>query len=347
MRDRFGRGLAAVARDAAQSSSALVLVVIVALTFVVGFVDSQFWSLATVFNVAHDSLETLVFALGFLLVLLTGGIDVSFDAVGIFAGYSVALLAMHGFFDGDVVMAFVLAALIGLALGAVNALAVVGLRLPALIATLGTRSIFTGVLLSFIGSNWINSLSGQLGGFADWQLVRVASGRASVGLHVLVIPAAILCVVLALVLGRTMLGRGLYAVGGDAESARRLGFPVGRLRASALLMAGGLAGVAGMIHVSLISYANPYDLVGFELSPIAAVILGGASIVGGRGSITGTVLGAILISLINYSLVLLGAPTTWDEVLVGAFILVGITAQLMRERSASAPRALVSSAAAE
>ena len=102
-----------------------------------------------------------------------------------------------------------------------------------------------------------------------------------------------------------------------------------------MALAGTLAGLAGMIHVALIANANPYELVGSELQPIAAVVLGGASIFGGRGSVLGTVLGAVLIALINYSMVLLGVPTAWTQVVVGAFLLLGISAQLLRRRRPS------------
>ena len=318
-----------------RSNEGIILLVILTLVLFVGVVDSRFWALGSAFNIAHDTLEILVFALAFFVVLLIGGIDVSFDAVGIFAGYVVALLAVRGYFDGNIAFAFALAAAIGLGLGAVNGLAAVGLRLPVLIATLATRSIYVGVLLGIIGTKWYDFLPGDLGTFADIQLVRVPMGRASVGLHPLVIPVALLCVGLWFLLSHTMFGRGLYAIGGDSESARRAGFPVLRLRILAMALAGTLAGLAGMIHVALIANANPYELVGSELQPIAAVVLGGASIFGGRGSVLGTVLGAVLIALINYSMVLLGVPTAWTQVVVGAFLLLGISAQLLRRRRPS------------
>jgi simple sugar transport system permease protein len=333
-RSRAGRLIRSIGR----SNEAIIAVVIVALVLLVGLVDGRFWAVGTAFNVAHDTLETLVFALAFLVVLLIGGIDVSFDAVGIFAGYTVSLLALRGVFGGDIWLAFALAGAIGLGLGAINGLAVVGLRLPVLIATLATRSIYVGILLSFIGSRWFDFLPGDLGSFADIQLMRVPMGLASVGLTPLVLPVIVLCVVLWYVLSRTMFGKGLYAVGGDPESARRAGFPMTRLRIGALCLAGLLAGLGGMTHVTLIANANPYELVGSELKAIAAVVLGGASIFGGRGTVLGTALGAILIALINYSMVLLGIPTAWTQVVVGVFLLLGISAQLLRNRPLAARR---------
>ncbi|MGD0862917.1 MAG: ABC transporter permease [Candidatus Limnocylindrales bacterium] len=315
-----------------QSNEFVLVLVIVVLCLLVGLAERNFWNLGTAFDIARNSLETVVFALAFLVVLLVGGIDVSFDAIGIFSGYTAAWIAVSGYYDSDIILAFVLAGLIGLGLGAVNAVIVDRLRLPVLIATLATRSVFVGVLLTYIGAFWYNFLPGQLGDFHYWQVIRVPVGRGSTSLHPLVIPVLVLAVVLWLVLSRTMFGRGLYAVGGDAEAARRAGFPVRRLVFMALCLAGLLAGLGGMVHVSLGGNADPYELVGSELTPIAAVVLGGASIFGGKGTVLGTVLGAVLISLINYSMVSLGVPAAWTQVIVGLFILIAIASQLMRGR---------------
>ncbi len=324
----------AVSAARGRTNEGLVAVTLVGLALAVGFVDRRFWRLATVFNVLHDSFEPLVFSLGFLVVLLTGGIDVSFDAVGIFAGYTVARLAVASpWLAHNVPVAFLLATLIGVGLGGVNAVAIGALHLPVLIVTLGTRGIFTGFLLSAIGSTYVSVLPGTLVDFPTRDLVRVhASGGQSVGLHVLVLPLAVLCVVLSLFLTRTVTGRGLYAMGGDLEAARRAGFPIRLIQGGVLCLAGALSGLAGMIHVALIGYANPFDLVGMELNVIAAVVLGGASIFGGRGSVLGTVLGVLLVSLINYSLILLGIPSAWQRVAVGVLLVLGILAQTVARR---------------
>lgn len=324
-----------------QSHEFVLLLVIVALAILVGSVESTFWSLATAFSVARNSLVTAVFALAFFMILIVGGIDVSFAAIGIFSGYMAAKLAVLGYYNGGVLEAFVLAGFIGLLLGAVNATAVVGLRLPVLIATLATRSIFVGVLLTFVGSYWYNFLPGELGTFANAELVRVPMGRGSIGLHPLVIPVVILAIALSIILSRTMWGRGLYAMGGDAEAARRAGFPVRRLSATAICLAGVLAGLGGMVHVSLGGNANPYELVGGEMGAIAAVVLGGASIFGGKGTVLGAVLGAVLVTLIQFSMVSLGVPAAGSQIVVGMFLLIGISAQLMRRRRPSRSMAVL------
>ncbi|HTD47277.1 MAG TPA: ABC transporter permease [bacterium] len=329
------RVLRAASRLRGRNNEGFVAATMALVVVLVGGIDSRFWSLATVFNVLHDSFEPLVFSLGFLMVLLTGGIDVSFDAIGIFAGYTLSLSAGRPWLASHVLPAFVAAAAIGLGLGVVNAAATAILRLPVLIVTLGTRGIIAGVLLSAVGSTYVSVLPGALGAFPGRDLIRVqAGGGQSVGLHVLVIPLVLLCLGLAFFLRQTVLGRGIYAVGGDLEAARRVGFPVRWIQGFVLCLAGTFAGLAGMIHVSLIGYGNPFDLVGLELNVIAAVVLGGASIFGGRGSVVGTILGVLFVSLINYSLILLGIPSTWQQVAIGILLVLGILAQTVSRRRA-------------
>lgn len=327
-----GRAGALLLRARGPNNEGLVALTICALILAVGVVRPSFWSLYTVFNVLLNLWEPLVFALGFFLILLTGGIDVSFDAIGIFAGYLVATAVAHGAIGGSFPVAFGVAALIGLCLGAVNAALVALFRLPTLIVTLGTRAIFAGVLLSYVGTKYV-SLPHNLASFGSDVLATVqTAGHRTAGLQVLIIPVTVLCALIAAALRFTIVGRGLYAVGGQVEAARRFGFSIGRTRTVAFCAAGVLAGLAGMIHVTLTGYADPFDIVGNELIAIAAVVLGGASILGGRGSILGTVLGTVLIVLIEYSLIVLGIQSSWDNVAVGAFLFLGLVVQLAGQR---------------
>jgi simple sugar transport system permease protein len=126
----------------------------------------------------------------------------------------------------------------------------------------------------------------------------------------------------AYLLNRTLMGRAIYAIGGSLNIAERLGFNLRVVQVFVFAYAGLLAGVAGILHVSSNRLANPFDLVGTELDVIAAVILGGARITGGTGSVTGTLLGVVLVTLINNVLILAGIPSAWQKLIVGAFILI-------------------------
>jgi simple sugar transport system permease protein len=320
-------------RVVGSNGEGLVAAAIVLVWLFVGAVHSDFWSFVTIFNVIDNSLETLLFALGFLLILLTGGMNMSFDAVGIFAGYSVALMASHGVFNGNVVVAVTLGLGIGLCLGAINALLVAVLKLPVLIVTLGTRAIYAGALLSWVGSALVPRMPGWLGGINSWSMVYASAKGGGAGLNWFVIPVIAICVAVSIFLTRTVLGRSLYAMGGSVEGARRVGFPLTWAVTLAFLIGGALAGLGGIIHVGMISSADPTDLVGNELTVVAAVVIGGASIFGGRGSVLGTVLGVLLIELINFALIALGVPTAWDNVALGALILIVVSLQLVGRHS--------------
>lgn len=305
---------------------------ILALALVVGFSSPTFWSLSTLLNVATSSLENVVFAMGVLLVIVSGGIDVSFMAIGIFAGYAVIVFTNStGFGAGDPLVGFAIAISIGLGLGMLNALAIAGLRLPTLIATLGTQGIIRGAMLVFIGSKVIPDYPAGLNTLSTTYLI-TAHDVFDTRLSVLIIPSIAICVAVSLLLRYTLIGRGIFAIGGDAESARRAGFPVVGLKVFIYLTAGALAGMAGMMHVTQVRLANPYELVGGELDIIAAVVLGGASVFGGKGSVSGTVLGVVLISLIKNSLILLGVPGSWQRAAVGLLLLIGLTAQALAAR---------------
>jgi simple sugar transport system permease protein len=132
----------------------------------------------------------------------------------------------------------------------------------------------------------------------------------------------------------TMLGRGIYAIGGDRVAAERAGFNIIRTQFFIYGFVGFLSGIAGVIHASLIRIGNPFDLIGTELTVIAAVVLGGASITGGRGTVLGTMLGVFLIVIMNNSLILLGISSYWQKVVIGLIIIIstGITAYQSKKK---------------
>jgi simple sugar transport system permease protein len=325
-----------VARLRGTNNEGVLVLSIALLSVVVGFAAPSFWRLSTLLNVATNSLENLVFAMGVLIVIISGGIDVSFAAIGIFAGYAVIIFTNASDFGAsNAWVGFGIAAAIGLGLGMVNAAAIAGLRLPTLIVTLGTQGIIRGALLSYVGRKVIPDYPPGLNQLSTDYLVTAqgaGQGAGATRLSVLIIPAILICVLVSLLLRYTTIGRGIYAIGGDAESARRAGFPVVGIQVFIYATAGVLAGIAGMMHVTQVRLANPYELVGGELEIIAAVILGGASIFGGKGSVIGTVLGVVLISFINNSLILLGVPGSWQRATVGALLLIGVTAQALSAR---------------
>jgi simple sugar transport system permease protein len=305
---------------------------ILVLVLVMSLVNGDFFTVSTLFSILRNSLVEMVFALGVLIVIISGGIDVSFPVIGIFAGYTVVVLAANGEFDPGVVGALVIAVVVGSLLGLVNGGLIARFKLPTLIVTLGTQGIFRGVLLAYVGSKYIAELPESLAALSTADLFTHQQGSTTSRLHVFIVPVVLLCLAVHWLLTRTMFGRGVYALGGDAESARRAGFPVVRLQVPIYVLVGLLAGIAGVMHVTLSRNANPYELAGTELDTIAAVVLGGASILGGRGSVLGAVLGVLLIAVIKNSLILMGVPGTWQRVAVGLLLVAGVSIQALGAR---------------
>jgi simple sugar transport system permease protein len=235
-------------------------------------------------------------------------------------------------FDPGIVGILLMALVIGSVLGSINGIVIARFGLPTLIVTLGTQGIFFGAMYTYVGANYYAELPGSMAALATTNLLDVTTSSGRAYLHVLVVPVLLLCLFVAWVLKRTMFGRSLYAMGGDLEAARRAGFRVKRTQIWVYVSVGALASLAGVIHIVLSRSANPRDLVGGELDIIAAVVLGGASIFGGRGSVIGTVLGVLLVQVIKNSLLLVGVPSAWLRTAVGLLLVIGVGVQAIAAR---------------
>jgi simple sugar transport system permease protein len=302
---------------------AVTLLLIVLFSVVAAMISPRFLTVQNLFDTLRSTITTGVFALGVLLVLAAGGIDVSFTAIGAFALYTTTRLVLGAWPDSPVIVAMLIAPAIGAALGLVNGFVVDRFRVPSLIVTIGTQYLYRGFLLAFIGTAHIMDIPSGMDGFARGNMIALTTAD---GANV-TLPYAFLVLVGAaiatwFVLRRTLLGRAVFAVGGSSAVAERLGFSVRTVQLFVFGYAGLLAGLGGIVHASINRLANPFDLVGSELDVIAAVVLGGARVTGGTGSVPGVLLGVVLVVLINNSLILMGVPSTWQKVVIGSIILV-------------------------
>lgn len=315
----------------------LVAGVILLFCLVATLSDPRFFTITTVSDLLRAAIVIGILAVGAMLVLVSGGIDVSFTAVAVFAMYSSTLLSLGIWPDMPWPLIFLIAVVIGAALGAINGFFIAFLGLPTLIVTLGTLSIFRGFLLTFIGSQRISDLPPAMRDFSRGVLAR---GTTDAG-HFYSIPWSALALLFVIILtwfilNKTMLGRSIYAIGGSVESARRIGINVRWTQFFVYVYVGALAGLAGIIHGSVGRMADPFSLVGLELSVIAAVVLGGARLIGGYGTLIGTILGVALIVIVQNSLIVVGIPTTWQSVTIGALILLGTGVPAYRAKRAAA-----------
>jgi simple sugar transport system permease protein len=299
------------------------LALIILVCIVIGAMNPNFLQLAMVFDIIRACTVLGLFALGVMIVLAAGGIDVSFAAIAALTMYGITKLVLTQFPDTSMPVIMIAGAGGGALLGVLNGLLVDWLKAPSLIVTIGTQYLFRGVLLTFIGTVFFMNIPHSMDAFGKMALWR---HDTATGLHA-VLPATVLVLVAAALLtwwllNRTLMGRAVYAIGGSLPIAERLGYNLRAVHVFVFGYAGFLSGLAGIVHVSSTRLANPFDLVGTELDVIAAVILGGARITGGSGSVVGTLLGVLLVTLINNVLILAGVPSTWQKVIVGTFIVV-------------------------
>ena len=324
-------------RKLLRRNETVLIFAIIIFAIVVGSKSPEFFTIANLFDILRSSIVQLLFALGVLIVIISGGIDVSFPIVGIFSGYTaVVIMRKFELNEESLLIPIALAIIIGVILGGFNAIAIAGFGIPTLIVTLGTAGIFRGFMLSFIGASFISNIPVGLDNYSTADLIKFESDAGTlVRLHVLVLPVAIITIAVSLLLNRTIFGRSVYALGGGIEPTRRLGISIKRTQAKIYMLVGGLSGLAGILYTSLQRKANPYDLAGSELDVIAAVVLGGASIMGGYGTVFGTVLGVLFINMMKNNLVLLGVSSSWQRAAVGVLLVIGITIQAISENRKS------------
>ena len=302
----------------------ILLVFVIVLTIV----NPSFFTLENLFDLLKNSAGTAILAMGVFIVLLSGGIDVSFTAIAI-AGEYVAVNLLNALGISNIYLAFAISCSLGILLGVINAILISIFELPTLIATLGTLNFFHGALLTFLGTKAVNV--GQLpncfkvfGSKNIFTLIKSDGTQYGLSVYVLILIAVV--IISWIILRFTMLGRGIYAIGGNKEAAKRGGFNVVKIQFFIYCYVGFLAGIMGVMHVSLIQYSNPMYIVGDELSVIAAVVLGGASITGGSGSVIGTLLGVSMITILEKNLVLIGLSSYWHKFFIGLIITLGVSA---------------------
>lgn len=307
-----------------QSLIALLLMVVV-----MSFLSDKFFTVDNGWNILRQISVNLCLSIGMTLIILSGGIDLSVGAILALAGAVAAGVLKNGIALPifDVLMQFtvfgsiIIGVLVGLLMGGFNGLVITQLKLPPFVATLGMFSIARGLTMLWTGGFPITGLGG---GFAF-----IGTG-VLLGIPMPVWICAILVTIFVLVTKKTRFGRYLYAVGGNERAATLTGLRVKRIKLWVYTLGGGLAGVAGLIVTSRLDSAQPNAGLGYELDSIAAVVIGGTSLSGGRGSVLGTVLGCLIIGVLNNGLFLLNVSPFWQQVVKGFVILAAVAVDKMK-----------------
>ena len=302
------------------------LIVIIA---VFSFLSPYYFSLSNFLTMASHVAIFGILAIGMLLVILNGGIDLSVGSTlglaGCIAGFLMQGVTLSSFgviLYPPVWAVVVLTCVLGGVVGAVNGVLVAYLRVPAFVASLGVLYVARGIALLMTNGLTYNSLGGrpELGntGF-DW----LGFNRLA-GIPIGVIVLAALAIICGLVLSRTAFGRWLYASGGNERAADLSGVPVKRVKILVYVFSGVCAAIAGLVLSSQLTSAGPTAGTTYELTAIAAVVIGGAALTGGRGTVRGTMLGAFVIGFLSDGLVIIGVSAYWQTVFTGAVIVLAV-----------------------
>ena len=293
---------------------------LVVVTVVMIFASDTFLTASNLSNIARQVSINAIIAVGMTCVILTGGIDLSVGPVMALSGTLTAGLMVAGLPPG---LAIGAGLLIGVAFGIGNGLFVAYLHMPPIIVTLATMGIARGFGLMYTDGYPISGLPEWFGFFGRQSLL---------GIQVPILIMLVTYLVAYVLLQHTRIGRYIYAIGGNEEAVRLSGVRAARFKLLVYGISGLTAAIAGLVLTSRLMSGQPNAGIGFELDAIAAVVLGGASIAGGRGVIVGTLLGAMLLGVLNNGLNMLGVSPYVQSVIKGAIILLAIFISRQRHK---------------
>ncbi|MFI7131706.1 ABC transporter permease [Nonomuraea sp. NPDC050153] len=302
---------------AENGSLAALVVLVVALSLLSG----DFLSVTNLLNVGVQAAVTAILAFGSTFVIITGGIDLSVGAVAALSAIVLAWTAADSGLPWP--LATLVALAVGIGCGLVNAALIAYGKLPPFIATLAMLGVARGLALVVSQGSPIempeavSHLGDTVGGF----------------LPVPVLVMALMGVITAVVLNRTYAGRAMYALGGNEEAARLSGIAVSRQKLVTYALSGAFAAVAGIVLASRLASAQPQAASGYELDAIAAVVIGGASLSGGKGRALGTLVGALILAVLRNGLNLLSVSAFWQQVVIGVVIALAVLLDTLRRRS--------------
>lgn len=291
----------------------VLLIVVIGIVFTL--LNPKFATIGNLLDLIKSYSFFGILSVGVLVVLLSGGIDISFTAIAQVAEYvSVSWILAYG---GNLGSAFLVACCTGTLLGLFNSLLIHFIRIPPIITTIGTLNLYYGVLYVLSAGQIIYQVP---------EFYRALSGATLPGSFPVLGAFWIGMVILtAWILKYTVLGRSIYALGGSQIASIRVGFNIFKTRLFVYSFMGFVSGFAAVVHTALVQSAIPNSIVGRELDVIAAVVLGGANIMGGSGSLLGTCLGVALLAMLGNGLTLIGMSSYWNNVMVGLVLLVGVT----------------------
>ena len=297
------------------------------------FLSDAFLQPRNLLNIVRQISVMGLIAIGVTMVIITTGIDLSSGSVLALAAVAAASLAQrtdwatakYPGLDLPVIVPILVALIIGAFCGGINGWLIARFKIPAFIATLGMMTIARGFALIY-SDRPVSGLTDTYNFIGQGELLKLLPipGQPPLGIPIPIIILAVVAVGAHIMLNNTRFGRHIYAIGGNEQAARISGLNVGRIKIGVYMLAGLLSGLAGVVLSSRIGSGQPGLAVGYELDAIAAAVIGGTSLSGGIGTIWGTIVGALIIGVLNNGLDLLNVSAYWQTIVKGSIIVVAV-----------------------
>ncbi|AMM82402.1 monosaccharide ABC transporter membrane protein, CUT2 family [Pasteurella multocida] len=311
------------------TSNKILFIILTTLAITLSIYTDHFATIENIYDITNNYSMLMILSCGLFIVLLSGGIDISFPAMTIISQYIMISFISH--YDIGFINVFLISSVVGTLLGFTNAILVNKLNVPSIIITISTLNIFYGALLYITKGVWLYD-------YPEWfqeELVffkSVAQDGSTYGLSFQIIIALFAVLLTGIIVKKLTIGRQIYALGGNKDAASRIGFNILKLHLFAYGYMGLMSGLAGIVQSYTVQSVAPDSLLGYELTVLAAVVLGGTSLTGGKGTLLGTVMGVALLAIIQNGLNLLNVSSYWQMVITGCIIILSISLNALTNR---------------
>ena len=317
----FTSQLTSVINTLLLQNETILIIITILLSLMIGLINPKFFTIGTLYETLLATVVWGILGIGVGIVMINGGVDLSSTTISIFSAYAGTKIMLAIYPDAPIIVLFLIAMAIGAVLGLVNGLFISLFNIPVFFATLATATIYKALMLEYIGNIYITPAQMPQSAL-DFSRTYVLGG-----LHISVLLMFALLIVTHIILRYTVIGRGVYALGGAPESAARIGYKLNKLKLSIYVYSGIIYAIAGVVYVSNSRLADPYDMIDTRLTVIASVVLGGVSLMGGKGSVWGVLLGALLSVIIRNNLVLIGISSDWANFVFGIIFIAAVVLQ--------------------
>ena len=299
---------------------------VIALFIIFSIVAKNFFTLRSVLSLLLQTSAVTIMGIGVTFAIITGGIDLAIGSVIALSGTIAVMVAIAGV---PIWISMIIGLLVGGLCGLINGLMITGLKLPPFIATLGMMMVARGVALTITNANaWPAPEGfGNLGNGAIF-----GTGPQFPGIAYPVLMMIAVAILFSFILSKTRIGRYTYAVGSNEEAARLSGIKVNRVKIIAYIISGLLAGLVGIILASRMVTSQPNSADGYELNAIASAVIGGTSLMGGVGTVAGTVIGSFIIGILSVGLTMAGANYFLQKIVIGLVVIGAVTIDQLKVR---------------